>query len=205
MDTNSNPKPITHPNNLPKDLDKSKTNLIPTLKDYVNDKSKTNTNKGVDYNNTKYSKDKTKTISNIDKTKTKTLTNKDKLFLKNLKENNYNQTLAYSKTYPDSNYNSSRASATVKAKSLANHSGDVLTEITEGWIIDKLKLFALTSKKTSDKLRATELLGKWKALFTEKQQIQGDMKQTIEFATKFKDALERRGVDFQALLQEIHN
>ena len=100
--------------------------------------------------------------------KIKELSLKDKAFAKQLPLNGYNQLKTYQQVF-DTTYDNAQAHASRKTKQMVENGGiDVLNEIDERWIINKLKTFVLNSKKSSDKIRATELLGKWKALFTDK-------------------------------------
>ena len=122
------------------------------------------------------SKGQGKTLTKPKASKKTKLSLKDRLYLKNLEECKYNSTKAYIKTYPDSSYNSARAGSTRKNKTvIANVSNDVLKRVTPEYIIENIEEIAKSGKNEANKLRAWELLGKFKALFTEKLQTDGKL------------------------------
>ena len=94
---------------------------------------------------------------------------KDKLYAQALIKHKGNQTKAYKEVYPDSEYNSSRANAVRKTKEvIAKDSSFTLEKITPAYIIEKIDELAGKARKDSDKLTALNLLGKFRALFTDK-------------------------------------
>ena len=57
---------------------------------------------------------------------------------------------------------------TVVKQSVAEIQGDIKDRITVEYILDKLEHEAQTAPNAADRIRATELLGKWRAMFTDK-------------------------------------
>ncbi len=92
---------------------------------------------------------------------------KAKTAIKEYLTNGFNKTKAIRKV---SNYTGKGANkqSTRDFERLVRVGNEDITGITEAWILEKLKLHALKSKKDGDKIRSLELLGKWKALFTDK-------------------------------------
>ena len=77
---------------------------------------------------------------------------------------------------------------------------EIKTELTVEWVLDKLKLLAQNSKRASDKIRATELIGKYLQMFkdfsttetrtvTAKSEDELD-KEFREISGKYKDRAE---------------
>ncbi len=59
---------------------------------------------------------------------------------------------------------------------------DIKKTITIDYVLAKLKHFVDYAKNDADKIRATELLGKWQAMFTDKQEVSTIEKEDNQFS-----------------------
>lgn len=59
---------------------------------------------------------------------------------------------------------------------------DIKSIITVDYVLNKLKYFVDNAKNDADRIRATELLGKWQAMFTDKQEISQSEKEDNQFS-----------------------
>lgn len=59
---------------------------------------------------------------------------------------------------------------------------DIKSIITVDYVLNKLKYFVDNAKNDADRIRATELLGKWQAMFTDKQEISQAEKEDNQFS-----------------------
>ena len=64
-----------------------------------------------------------------------------------------------------------------------------IDKVDEAWIADKLVYYALKAKKEPDRLRALELLGKFRAMFTDKSQVDTTMSLTAKDEAYIKGRL----------------
>lgn len=59
---------------------------------------------------------------------------------------------------------------------------DIQKIITVDYVLGKLRYFVDHAKNDADRIRATELLGKWQAMFTDKQEISQAEKEDNQFS-----------------------
>lgn len=94
---------------------------------------------------------------------------KQKLCLKNLPEVDYNVAEAMRRA----GYRPASIRAGKQYQALKHLTQNIvsLTEIDEQYIINRLLEESKTAKSASDRLRALELIGKWRSLFTDRTEI----------------------------------
>jgi len=112
------------------------------------------------------------TKNTINKPQKKELSFRDKLYAQALIKHKGNQLRAYEEVYPNHNNHATRKTQALMAKNGAIFN---LNKITPSYIIERLDNLALTARKDSDKIACLQLLGRFKALFTDKVQTEGKL------------------------------
>lgn len=107
--------------------------------------------------------------------------NKDagKAYLNNYVENGFNKTKAMNEIFPNNDKHSNNANCTRYHDSVMVDDGIKkpfeLTDITPAYIVESIDKLAKTAKKESDRIKCLELLGRFKALFTDKTENKTEM------------------------------
>ncbi len=128
------------------------------------------------------------------------------LFVDNLIANKFNATIAYKLTY-----GVGYESAMVEASRLLRNDKiekmiedrlrelDIKNVVTIEFVLNNLVFQALNAKKSSDKIRANELLGKYLAMFTEKQEVlqvdKEDNQFSLEKLSRIKHSEEEKKIN----------
>lgn len=125
------------------------------------------------------------------------------LFVDNLIANKFNATIAYKLTYgveyESAMVEASRLLRNDKIKKMIEdklREFDIKNVVTIEFVLNNLVFQALNAKNSSDKIRANELLGKYLAMFTDKQEVSTIENEDSQFSlarlNRIKNSLDKR-------------
>ena len=99
---------------------------------------------------------------------------KAKAYIKHLTTNGFNQTKAYKAVSSSNTYDSAKANASRFNKGVITNDNILndfkLDKVTIDFIVEEIVRVFKSSRKSNDKLKALELLGKFRKIFTDTQQ-----------------------------------